>query len=98
MADLWPVNNLAQSRHPFVFLGSTVGVEVNRFTICEADPEAFFNVLVALIFFCKSGLTATFRLRRAWIGHQRGLVVHEAGSFHEVDYCPFLVGVLMVGC
>lgn len=82
--------------HPAFFLRGTISVEVDSFSIGEADSEALFDEHVALLFRCECGPTA----RAAFAGNlllgERRLVVDELTSLCKVDGGAGLAGGLVV--
>lgn len=93
-------NDLTQHLHPLVLEGATIGVEIDRLAVGEADTETFLDVLVALVFLGESGAATTLGVGVGGggrVGDERGLVVDEARGLGQVDDGAFLMRVLVVG-
>jgi hypothetical protein len=48
-----------ENRHPAIFIGCAIGVEIDGFAVGKADSESFFDKLISLIFLGKGGLAST---------------------------------------
>ena len=90
-------NAVRQDLHPAFLLITVIGVEVDDFTIGEADTETLFNKHVALLIFSERRLAATARLSRRWL-LQSTLVVQKLGCLCEVDRSARLPCCLVVCC
>ena len=73
-----------------------VGVEVNNFTIGEANSEPLFDEHVPFFFLSKGTLPSTAAPGSGLLLGESGLVVDQLGSFGEVDGRSRLVSGFVV--
>lgn len=68
---------LVQDFHPAFLVFARVGVEVDHFTVAEADAEAFFDKHVALFLFCEAGFATTATLTSRLFLGQGSTIINE---------------------
>ena len=78
-------NDICKNLHPSVLIRGTIGVEVNRFTIGEADAESLFHKHVAFFFLGERRLSTTATLAGGLLLRQGSLVINEFTRFREID-------------
>lgn len=82
--------------HPFILRRCRVGVEVNNFTVCEANSEAFLDEHVTLFLFGEGTASAASTFRRGLLLDECSLVIDQLRSFGQVDGGSRLSGSFMV--
>lgn len=67
---VWFPNDLSKCSHPNVLLSTAVGIEVNGLAVAKTNAEAFFDILIAFVFFreCRFS-SARSNFRTSWIGN-----------------------------
>lgn len=96
LAQVLP-HDLGEHLHPSVLLRSAVGVEVNSFSVGEADTETLLHEHVPFFFLGEGRFPSSTRLARRLLLNQRRLVVNQLTRLGKIDggtrlSCGFMVG------
>ena len=82
--------------HPAFFVGCSIGIEVDYFSVVEADAEPFLHEHVTFLFFCETGLASLASLSTGLFLRKSTTIVDELASIGKIDRSTRLTRRLVI--